>query len=77
MSDWIDCMNALEPELLEVTLRSGNPPPRTGVKCSIKCSCRSRGFLQSGGKSERFLNVFLFINFSYDIDNKLEVVAQI
>ena len=52
-------------------------PPRTGVKCSIKCSCRSRGFLQSGGKSERFLNVFLFINFSYDIDNKLEVVAQI
>ena len=22
MSDWIDCMNALEPELLEVTIRS-------------------------------------------------------
>ena len=27
MSDWIDCMNALEPELLEVTIRSGKPRP--------------------------------------------------
>ena len=38
MSDWIDCMNALEPELLEVTIRSEKP---TIVNISVKCSSRS------------------------------------
>ena len=59
MSDWIDCMSALEPELLEVTIRSYNPR----VEKSIKCSCRSRAFLTAGGGTERCLNVFQLIFF--------------